>query len=174
MKLYFLLLLPILVFSQSHVDSIPHNLDTISQWDFKIDYSVKNTSDSIKPLAVLHFFRKEHLFLISSDHKQKSKWTPEINFSIYKMSDIEKCKFQSVKTKALSSCISTNIGGDIHLIGNYILLNEDPCVNCLNPKTEIDYCRPIIKYLLSNIIISNDSTFLDIENQIRLKLNFSN
>ncbi|MEY2702716.1 MAG: hypothetical protein RLY43_1352, partial [Bacteroidota bacterium] len=98
----------------------------------------------------------------------------EINFSIYKMSDIEKCKFQSVKTKALSSCISTNIGGDIHLIGNYILLNEDPCVNCLNPKTEIDYCRPIIKYLLSNIIISNDSTFLDIENQIRLKLNFSN
>lgn len=176
MKLFYsLLLVSFFSFSQKQVNETQKKyLDTIAKWDFKINFTDIPINKSIRPIAIISFFRKEHILIISSDKKLKKKWTPNINFNIYTISDIDKCKLESNNIKTLSDCISSNIGGDFYIIGNYILLNEQACLNCIIPNSEIDICRPVIEYFLSNIIISNDSSFLDIENQIRLKLNLSN
>ena len=58
-----------------------------------------------------------------------------------------------------SSCDTINKGGDIFLVGQFVLFSSSSCVNCSSPS-KVDYCRGIIKRVLSSVtnIVTEDWT----------------
>lgn len=116
-------------------------------------YNYQLTIDTVNQMmGIITFWRTEPIF----DPKQRVSWTPNISFSIYSSKDKAKCIDSSLQIRANSTCEAPNIGGDMFILGNLILFNTSPCVECSkNPK--VDYCRNILKHLLEYITDTNSS-----------------
>ncbi|MEO5967915.1 MAG: hypothetical protein ABIP69_06620, partial [Ferruginibacter sp.] len=115
---------------------------------YKYEYTplVNNNDDSAKKIGQIIFWRSEALY----DAKSKKYWKPNIKYDIYRLSDWAFIKRFSDSIILVSNCDSINKGGDIKIVGNYVLLSTSPCVNCAN-LSNIDYCRNIVKRILQEV-----------------------
>ena len=127
-------------------------IDTVQLWNYLLDtaYHGKDT-DSIKPVGELIFWRTKPIYDSISKYVYKQLWMPYIIFDIFSISDTSYCYDRSTRTRYYSSCVAPNVGGDIIIIDKYLFLNHSVCLNCQQYDTKVDYCRPIINYVFSNI-----------------------
>lgn len=119
----------------------------IRPWKYQFTRSqAEPVNDSVNKVGQVVFWRSEAIY----DNVSKTYWKPDINFDIYTDSDSMFCKNLSEKIRLLSGCGTINTGGDIFVIGHFILLNSSSCVNCAS-SSNIDYCRSIIKRILDAV-----------------------
>ncbi|GAB5527366.1 MAG: hypothetical protein Roseis2KO_52380 [Roseivirga sp.] len=50
-----------------------------------------------------------------------------------------------------SSCVAPDVGGDLIVLGDLILLNTHVCLSCIRYNTRTDYCRPLLNKVFSEI-----------------------
>src|SRR5262245_22982486 len=100
-------------------------VDTLSFWNFQIEPHTKTAKD--RSIGLITFWRNKPVHDSVHMVRHQELWTPQISFSIYPLSDSAYCKSQSVKMKMSSSCVGPDVGGDMYLVGNLILLNRDIC-----------------------------------------------
>lgn len=128
------------------------HVDTIQLWNYLLDttYHGKDT-DTIKPIGQLLFWRTKAIDDSISKYIYNQLWTPYIAFDIFNISDTNYCYDRSTRTRYFSSCVAPDVGGDIIIIDKYLFLNHSVCLSCGRYDTKVDYCRPVINYLFSNI-----------------------
>ena len=125
--------------------------NTFRPWKYQF-IKTDNFNDSAKKIGEIIFWRSSAIY----DNISKKYWTPDIKFEIYLNNNYSIIKAQSDKIKLLSNCDNIKKGGDIFLIGHFILFNSSSCVNC-SSSSNIDYCRNIIKRILE--AVTNKETF---------------
>ena len=122
---------------------------------WKYQYIKTQTGDSIgavKKIGEITFWRSEAIY----DEVSKKYWKPDIRFDIYLASDSNYVRRLAKEIKLVSSCDSINKGGDVLLLGHFILVSSSACVNC-SSSSNIDYCRKIVKHILESV--SNKDTY---------------
>ena len=126
-------------------------MDSLYYWKYQLDTRYHGMkTDTVKPIGQITFWRTKPIK--DSREKTYSKfWTPHITFDIFTISDANYCFQYSKNIRTISSCTPPSTGGDVIVVGQFLLLNRSVCVNCRNQDAKIDYCRPIVNYLFSNI-----------------------
>ncbi len=124
-------------------------LDSISNWSYLFDKTYKGfRNDSIRAMGLVTFQRvkppKEGI--ISETGKV---FIPSMDFEIFHLTDSAFATRKSTFTKVISSCMPPNVGGDLFIVGKFIFVNRDVCVNCRQYPDTIDYCRPMIRKILA-------------------------
>jgi hypothetical protein len=74
----------------------------------------------------------------------------------------------SLKIKEISPCDSLKKGGNILLIGRFVLLCPSLCINCISSEN-IDYCTNIVKKIFSNVNEQNTSDWNEILKELPIK-----
>jgi hypothetical protein len=159
----------ILAFLTITATSFGQHVDTLSLWNYRLDSPyVTRFQDSVKPIAYISFWRTKP---ISNDPKLSDQaHVPSIDFEIFDIGDSSFCYQTSLHTRIYSSCLPPNVGGDIFVVGKFIFLNRRVCVGCGSSTTpNIDYCRPIIKFILSRLTENDISTLANIVRQLHIK-----
>lgn len=133
----------------------------IRPWKYQFIKSNSIGADSIQKIGQIIFWRSEPIF----DKPTNKNFSPHISFDIYSSSYFQFLQVKATNIKMTSSCDTINKGGDIILIGQFVLLSSSSCVNCSSPS-KVDYCRGIIKRVLSSVknIVTDD--WIDILNQL--------
>ncbi|OAD92574.1 hypothetical protein A7A78_01315 [Aequorivita soesokkakensis] len=144
--------------------------DSLKFWTYSIDYEFEKPNDSIKPVAKIKFWRTESINDKKSQKIYGKPWTPSIDFEIYNINDLEFCKESSYLTKVRSSCVKPNVGGDLIIIQNYVLVNKSVCLNCIRYDNGIDYCRPTLDKILSELNLAENSSLSGIDKAIGTKI----
>ena len=156
-------------------------IDTLDKWCYKISYeSKKEEWERISPLCVVLFQRTSALFDSANYYKAKEAWpdekdtsygnfnnyvwyTPKIRFKIYSIRDSTYLNDLSNSYKRSTSCVPPYGGGDIFYSGDFIFLNSDLCVRCTAPFVgKIDYCRPVLNSVFSNLKGTKNRTLTDL------------
>ncbi len=109
-------------------------------------------NESVKKIGRITFWRSKAIY----DDVSKKYWKPDISFDIFPESDSAYLFNLADNIKAQSSCDVVNRGGDILVVGHFILISSSPCVNCAS-SSNIDYCRNIIRNLFESV--SNKDTY---------------
>ncbi|HXL55322.1 MAG TPA: hypothetical protein VN958_03630 [Chitinophagaceae bacterium] len=145
-------------------------IDTLKYWNYSLNLSYKGqSSDSIKPMGQLIFWRVKSLPDKMSREVYNSNWLPFMTFDIYKIRDSTFCKKISRQTIMLSSCVPPSVGGDMLIVGKYILLNKSVCLQCEKYDTNVDYCRPVINFVLNKAASNNALTIEEIVKAFPIK-----
>jgi len=128
-------------------------IDTLSFWRYQLDTTDTNDTKGPQhyPIGELLFWRSNPIVDGISKKIYNRLWTPELTFSIFKISDSAYCYEISRRTRMLSSCLAPDVGGDMIFIGEYIFVSRGVCVSCQRHDTKVDYCRPIINYIFSKV-----------------------
>lgn len=132
-----------------------HYISDIKFYKYEYNPSVKNTNDSVNKIGQIVFWRSEDVY----DRVAKKYWRPNISYDVYLLSDWTYIKKLSDSIILVSNCDSINKGGDIQIVGNYVLVNTSNCVNCASMWNR-DYCRNKIKFVLESV---PDKTALNFE-----------
>lgn len=144
--------------------------DSLKFWTYTIDYEFDKPNDSIKPVGKIKFWRTESINDKKSQEVYGRTWTPSIDFDIYNIDDLEFCERIKININRASSCLPPNVGGDLIIIQNYILINRWVCVNCIRYDNGIDYCRPTLNKILSELKLAENSSLSGIDKAIGLKI----
>ncbi len=145
------------------------NIDTLSLWNYRLDSPyVTRFQDSVEPIGYISFWRTKPISNEPQIYDQVQ--VPSIDFEIFDIRDSSFCYQRSRFTKFYSSCVPPDVGGDVFVIGRFIFLNRKVCVNCGSDGTRnIDYCRPILKFIFSRVTGDDISTLADIVRQLPIK-----
>lgn len=145
--------------------------DSLKFWTYTIDYEFEKSNDSIKlPVGKIKFWRTESIHDKKSQEVYGRPWAPSIDFDIYNLKDLKFCERIQIHINKLSSCIQPNVGGDLIIIQNYVLINRWVCVNCGAYENGIDYCRPTLNRILSELNLAENSSLNDIDKAIGKKI----
>lgn len=140
-------------------------IDTLKLWSYRLDTTYKGTErDSFKPIGRLTFWRTKPID-DGSERLYNKFWTPRITFEIFTIAELTYCRKQSNQTRFLSSCVPPQVGGDIIVVGKFVLLNRDVCLSCQRNDTKADYCRPVLNYIFSGLDQSKITNLLSIVSQ---------
>lgn len=142
-------------------------VDTLSLWNYHLESYKKPSKD--KAVGILTFWRAKPIDDSVHMALHQESWTPQISFSIFSIADSAICQAQSQKFKMSSSCVGPDVGGDMHLVGNFVLLNRDICLSCVSYVSKKDYCRPVVGKLLDAMDKRKVKSIQDLESQLRLK-----
>lgn len=146
-------------------------IDTLDCWNYELDKNYKpDIKDSVQPMALLTFFRTKPLYDSISLRIYKKPWTPYMSFEVFSLKDSSYCFQESGRIRFLSSCSPPGTGGDIFIIGNFVFLNRDVCLQCVKFDSGTDYCRPLINYLIGKIDKNKVSTIDNIVNQFPITI----
>jgi hypothetical protein len=141
--------------------------DTLSLWNYQFQSYAKPQKD--KSIAQITFWRTRPIHDSIHFSLHQENWTPQISFSVYPLADSAFCRAQSQKFKMVSSCMGPDVGGDMHHVGNFILLNRDICLSCIAYVSKKDYCRPVVNQLLNAIDPRTVKKLADLEAQLHIK-----
>lgn len=145
-------------------------MDNLELWNYKLDTTFKGRErDSLKPFAQLIFWRTKPIDDKISKKLYKQLWTPYFVFEIYNLADSSFCFDQSNRRRLLSSCVPPDVGGDILIIDKFIFFNSYVCLSCERNDTKIDYCRPIINYVFSQVDPAKVTTLKSLLDQFVIK-----
>ena len=144
--------------------------DSLKFWTYSIDYEFQRPNDSINPVGQIKFWRTESIDDKKSIEIYGRPWTPSIDFDIYNIIDLEFCEQAKININRVSSCLPPNVGGDLIIIQNYVLINRWVCVNCIRYDNGIDYCRPTLNKILSELSLLENSSLGEIDKAIGLKI----
>lgn len=126
---------------------------TLQPWRYQYVASTYEEAASPK-IGTLIFWRSISLY----DKTTRMSWRPDICYDIYRQQDSALVTNLARKLRSYSTCDSINKGGDILSLGNFILFNSSPCVNCAS-SSNVDYCRNIIRYILSSVKQTDSNDF---------------
>lgn len=142
-------------------------IDTIEYWQYKISTDTKHHKNKkFKPLGFITFKRIVAINDTAYMELYHRPWQPQISFEIYNIKDSAYCKNESNTIMLISSCGYPNTGGDYIIVRDLIFLNTSVCVNCKSYDTGIDYCRPIINYILDNINTQNITSLSTLDDEV--------
>ncbi len=144
--------------------------DSLKYWTYSIDYEFKRPNDSIKPVGQIKFWRTKSIDDKKSQEIYGKPWTPSIDFDIYNITDLTFCVQAQININTASSCLPPNVGGDLFIIRNYVLINRWVCVNCIRYDNGIDYCRPTLNKILSELELTENTSLREIDKAIRMKI----
>lgn len=135
-----------------------NDIDTISEWSFKIDTVSIYETNQTKPIGEIYFFcLKPNSF----------NWPLQMTFFIYKITDSVYCRNKSKKIRLLSDYIPPNLGGDYIIIGELIFLNTDYC------NIEMNDIRPMLNKIFSIIDENKIATISSLKSQLELYLKYA-
>ena len=144
--------------------------DTLSFWSYNLDTTYKgDKSNTVKPIARLTFWRTKSIDDGISARLYNQLWAPRMVFEIYTISALNFCYRSSVATRVASSCRPPDVGGDIIVMGKFVLLNHDPCVSCVRYDTQIDYCRPIVNRIFKQVDMAKITSLMSLVSQFPVK-----
>jgi hypothetical protein len=143
--------------------------DSLELWTF--DFEVYRQPDKTKSVGKISFWRTKAIDDGISQRVSGERWTPNISYNIFNLSDSVYCLSLSDRAKMFSSCLGANVGGDLFRVGNYLFLNRNVCVSCVRYDTKIDYCRPVIKQIMSKVDANGKTDLKAIATQIPIKGN---
>lgn len=127
-------------------------IDTIELWNYRLDTTYKPKQlELARPIGQLIFWRTRPIDDKVSKKLYNRDWTPYIVFEIYNLADSNFCYEKSNRRRLLSSCVPPNVGGDIIFLDRFIFVNSHVCLSCERYDTKVDYCRPVINYVFSNV-----------------------
>jgi hypothetical protein len=144
-------------------------IDTVDLWAYRFEGACKEKlSDSVQALGRLSFFREKTVYDSARSRSEGRLWNPVIEYTIYKLSDSAYCMQRSTHIRLISNCLPPSVGGDYFILGGYIFLNENVCLSCINYATGIDYCRPVVNYVISKVNRNKVATLEEIFNQFQI------
>ncbi len=135
----------------------------LEPWRYQFTATV-NFNEPVKRIGEITFWRTEALY----DSVSKQYWKPNITYDIYPALELKYVDSLADKIKLSSSCDSINKGGDLILLGRFILISSSSCANCASPSN-IDYCRNIIKRIVNSVPDKNTNKWNKILNQFVVK-----
>jgi hypothetical protein len=143
------------VFHSSGVDNYSKTdfskSDSLNCWFYVLTDKNPSYNDSVKPVGQLVFQRTHALKDTISENLYKNGFLPNFTFQVFDIKDSVYCFKKSQLIKAVSSCTSPDVGGDIIIFGNYIFLNNSVCLHCKRYDNGVDYCRPIINKVFLSV-----------------------
>lgn len=146
----------------------PTEQSPVKDWQYQIDYDYENANDSIQPIGKVVFQSTKPI----PDQKRESiygrKWFPSITFEIHPLSNKAYCEKSSFQVQLHSSCLPPNMGGDVIVVQDYIFHNRNVCVDCVLTEGQIDYCRPVVQEVLSNLNLTGVKSLAEIDQKIGL------
>jgi hypothetical protein len=147
-----------------------NKIDSLSLWNYSLDTNyIAQYKESIRPIGKITFWRIKPLDDGISLKIYNQIWTPTISYEIFNMRDSAFCLKQSHQTRMLSSCVPSNVGGDIFIIGSFIFFNRNVCVSCTKYDSGQDYCRPIIRQIVDKVDKSKIESLAEIVRQFIIK-----
>jgi hypothetical protein len=164
-KILFIILTTLLFSCNSEPDN-----NTLKHWTYKFDADFEKLNDSIKPIGQIEFWRTKSVNDKQRQEVYEERWFPSMEFEIYNISNLKYCEELSKRTKILSSCVETGVGGDLIIVKNYIFLNRSVCINCVGTDNGIDFCRPIANKILSELDLTKNSTLKEVDKEIGKKI----
>jgi hypothetical protein len=145
-------------------------IDTVNLWNYELDTSYKGrTSDTLKSLGQIRFWRTVPIDDKISHGIYGRYWTPHILFEVYFLKDSASCYQQSNRTRFLSSCVPPDVGGDIIKFGSLVFISRGVCLSCQRHDTKVDYCRPLINYIFSQIDPRNATSLTALVEQLNIR-----
>lgn len=151
-------------------------VDSLEFWSYTLHTYSKTKSD--KSIGRITFSRikpvndsgaQEVVFLGKRVGVYCEKYLPNISYYIYDLADSVECKRFSRRTKIFSSCLGPSVGGDLVKVGPYIFLNRDVCVECVGSQPDIDYCRPTVNKILTNVNLFKTKTLEEFVQQFGIQ-----
>ena len=142
--------------------------EALNEWNYEVEYIVEGTNDNEKEIGRIIFFRTK---AINDEKREKiygKKWHPKMEFDIFEISELEFCRQESIKIQTLSSCLGKTVGGDLIIVGEYIFLNRNTCLNCIGTENKEDYCRPVINTVLKDLNLSESNSVRQIDEKLGL------
>ena len=149
--------------------TMKNDTNILRGWDYKIEYGFENLNDSAKEIGRIVFIRTEP---VKDDKKEKiyqKAWYPKIAFDIFNISDLEYCKQESIRIQTLASCLGNTVGGDLVIVGEYIFLNRNVCLDCIGTENNVDYCRPVANKVLTDLDLTKSISLEEIDRKIRIQ-----
>lgn len=144
-------------------------VDSLNLWTYYLKPADNAPTDSVKALGYVYFYRNQPVIDSNYFKEYHRYWTPGIGFYIYNLSDSLFCKKMAHRTKVMSSCEPPSVGGDYLVVGKFIFVNNNVCVDCQNPATLKEYCRPVVHAVLSKIDESKANTLDGVFSQFVIK-----
>lgn len=123
--------------------------ESLKHSTYTVDYEFKRPNDSIKPVGQIKFWRTESVGYKISKEIYGRPWTASFHF--YSINDLEFCERMYININRVASCLPPYVGGDLIIIQNFVLINRSVCVNCFRYDNGIDYCRPTLNKILSEL-----------------------
>jgi hypothetical protein len=145
------------------------NVDSLSCWFYVLWMKESSQKDSVKSLGELTFQRDHEVKDSISQSLYKSGFLPLITFQVYDINDSAYCYKKSLQIKMISSCMAPDAGGDIIIFGKYIFLNLQVCLHCKRFDNGVDYCRPMVNKIFSDVDKSKANSLEEIIGQFPIK-----
>ncbi|MFI1770274.1 hypothetical protein [Thalassobellus citreus] len=164
-KILFIILTTLLLSCNTKSDN-----NSQKHWAYKIDYDFEKRNDSVKSIGLIQFLRTKSIKDKKREEIYNEDWIPAIQYEIFNISDFEFCEQASLRTKRLASCLPPNVGGDLIVVQNYIFLNRSVCLNCIGTENKVDYCRPIVNKVLSDLDLTKTNNLMEIDKEIGMKI----
>jgi len=144
-------------------------IDTLKLWNYQLDTNTTNIiKDSINPIGQLYFWRTVPIYDSISKIVYNRLWSPHITFDIYAIEQLSYCYQTTSRARFLSSCVPPNVGGDLIIIDKFVFVSRGVCLDCSMLDTKVDYCRPVINYLFSNLDITQITTIQSLVKQFAI------
>ena len=141
-------------------------IDTLALWNYKfVSTSKDKPAGPVHVVGILTFWRTRELRDTISQKLYHHGWSPSIAYLVFNLSDSAYCKKTSLRIRMLTSCVPPAVGGDYFIIGKYIFLNEQICLECRKYDTGVDFCRPVINLVISKVDKRKAATLEDIFKQ---------
>lgn len=132
----------------------------IRPWKYQFIKSNSIDTDSIQKLGQIIFWRSEPIF----EKTTNKNFIPQISFDIYSSLYSQFLLAKGMNIKMTSNCDTINKGGDIFIVGQFVLFTSSSCVDC-SSASKVDYCRGIIKRVLSSVTNTVTDDWTDIIKQ---------
>jgi len=157
------------VFPDAYNKTNFNKIDTLALWHYKFEGTNKKTPNSPVPVGLLTFWRIRPLYDTLYEKIYHHGWSPSISYFVFNLSDSDYCKKTSLRIRMLASCRPPAVGGDYFILGKYIFLNEQVCLECQQYDTGADFCRPVINFIISKIDERKAATLDDIFKQFVIR-----
>ena len=144
-------------------------VDSLSCWFYVLTVKKSTSRDSLNSVGEIAFQRTHAVKDTISESLYKSGFLPNFTFQVFDIKDSAYCIKKSRLIRAVSSCISPDVGGDIIIFGKFVFLNQSVCLHCKRFDNGVDYCRPLINKIFLSVDKAKSNTLEQIVNQFPIQ-----
>lgn len=143
-------------------------VDSLEFWSYTLHTYSKTKAD--KSIGRITFFRSKPVHERGGrDQVYQGECFPSISYLIYDRSDSVACKNLANSRSMRFSCWLPTVFGEMIQAGPYIFLNRDACASCVSPLSGIDYCRPTVNKILTNVNLFKTKTLEEFVQQFGIQ-----
>lgn len=121
------------------IDSIV--VEPIADWRYMFDPTPDTLRESkVASLGHVSFIRKDSIPSELHQRLYHRGWRPGMSFHVFPITAYSDCSTEQRRVIHLSSCLEPNVGGDLFIVGQFVLFNRSVCLGC-EWEDGIDRCR---------------------------------